>query len=354
MSHDIPDQNQHPTGDGIAHLNALVMEVSPMLLSQAVVQYLGENATPADLCFFASCLKQQFTTTHAARLAEIERVHQVLIAEANAPKVRSLTDSIQRAADMGTLDGGFLPRFVCDCEKPNLHPHDVICRCGRDDDDDEPPTVLQDGYGIAPRLCSCGEESLDQTGDMAPWCSAECADNGSAEIADDLNGDDWPKADPVTRLYPNEADHLEGDDYAANYDRCPSPCGGHWGGCDECLNGPVASSKTPAKFADAYAVWIDRQQDLNGAGWEDREAWKDANPTAWEDFMDGQKAKVKDHITHAINADKKTLSALVLGWDELNCPNCGGESPLEFHEEGGGCVRVECGGLIPCFDEVVL
>jgi hypothetical protein len=192
---------------------------------------------------------------------------------------------------------------------------------------DEAPTVLEDGYGIAPRLCHCGEEALDQTGDCAPFCSAACADN-----------------------------EPEGWDYTTNADgdRCPSPCGGHWGGCEDCLNGPVASSKTPAKFADARAVWLDRQESPNGAGWEDREAWKDANPTAWEDFMDGQKAKVKDHITHALNADKKTLSRLVLGWDELNCPNCGGESRLEFHEEGGGCVRVECGGLIPCFDEVVL
>ena len=368
MSHDITRPSEHPTGDGIAQpatpsedltnaFNALfvaayrrieggVAKMELMSLLERHADTLTTYAKQDSGNFFTAF--NPFALRHIAETAEDPRPYDCQDLALILPEVLALQDlhrdachecvyphgggdcfccgrTVEDKAERtgGFYGDGFTP---CDCRRPELHPHDVICRCGGDDDDDQPrhDRGEWDDRSNGPRLCHCGEEALDQTGDCAPFCSAACADN-----------------------------EPEGWDYTTNADPCPLPCGGHWGGCDECLNGP-ASSSTDDKFADAEAVWLDRQQDLNGAGWEDREAWKDANPTEWEDFTDGLKSKVTRHINHAINADKMTVSRLVLGWDELNCPNCGGESRLEFHAEGGGCVRVECGGLIPCFDEVLL
>jgi len=182
MSHDIPDQNQHPTGDGIAHL---INHTPALPLLEAVVRYMEENTTQADRVFFASCVVQSLKAQrpvhqHPATISQAERIHATLHLEANRHPCACCDrhalnpdNPADCAAYTGTTD---TPDGCEDTETPRLTPEGSVHQI-------RVATVNEDGYGVAPRLCPCGEESADQTGDCAPWCSPECADTTVQERA---------------------------------------------------------------------------------------------------------------------------------------------------------------------------
>jgi len=167
MSHDIPDQNQHATGEAIAHL---INHTPALPLLEAVAVYLKENATDGDLCFFASCVVQSLKAQHpvhqrAATINDAERIHAALVANANGE-----------------------PLPCCDRHALNPDsPDECAAYTGTTDtgdgcEDTEAPTVHADGFGVPVRTCSvCGDDSADQTGECADWCGPACAEAITAD-----------------------------------------------------------------------------------------------------------------------------------------------------------------------------
>jgi len=118
MSHDItPDQ--HPTGDGIAHLTNLCGEVAPSVLLEAVKTYLHNNATPADLCYFA-CVLRDSTELNKAHA---EAVHSLLQIEANGPQTSTVQEHVPAFEDSfngpTTGEHGRHTVTCADCRSPH-------------------------------------------------------------------------------------------------------------------------------------------------------------------------------------------------------------------------------------------
>lgn len=274
--------------EGVKLLFSLIHRTNPDHLAAAVVDYLTKNADTADHAFFAQSVL-------------------------NHLPFRGLRASYHFAKDMLTNEAN-----------------------GEEDQ----PTVHADGYGVPVRTCSvCGDDSADQTGECADWCSPACADVSPTTWVEHLRTGAWNRVEEALRRHPDDltteqmSEALSGRlcdledtipevinsilarDTPDEDDACNGGTGGHHGECDECLNGPAGFDFSPQSPID-----------------EENEA--DA---------------VKAAMSHAVNTASTTYLRLFTGVDDLPCPMCGCRlhfSPTCSDFSGGVEVSCDCFGTV--------
>lgn len=122
------------------------------------------------------------------------------------------------------------------------------------------------------RCCPCGEASIDQTGEFAPWCSADCP-----EV--EKNGELDPL--PCCDFHAMEG-HIDGAEKL--------PCAKHQGG---------------SNYAPEFTAGLHESNEL-----------------------------FKSHVQHLIDTNGLKILEILEGWESVSCPAC--DEHIVFEREGNG------------------